>query len=197
MHENMFKKEIQLKEDECCIVFDFGCYFPYENTENLKFDFQLGMKKPDDWKINHRYPNGGYQTISKKIGRKVSKLGYPYVLKLNEQGPMLLTINVGIEEDYVSLVFPLETNMTKEKPVCALTMRYLFDVKRFSFTSTESVKDDRVFRYNWLSEPKDTMTKCDIVLATPTLAEDSCTLVYQDVITPFASTIEKLCVFIY
>lgn len=23
------KTEVQLAEDECCIIFDFGCFFPY------------------------------------------------------------------------------------------------------------------------------------------------------------------------
>lgn len=39
--------EIQLADDECCLVFDFGCYFPYSNTEDLIFDFSLGGGQPE------------------------------------------------------------------------------------------------------------------------------------------------------
>lgn len=82
--ENLIKDEIQLAEDECCIVFDFGCYFPYSNPEVLVFDFSLGMETIKDYKLNKRYSNKCYQTISRKYGRKVSKVGYPYVMKINE-----------------------------------------------------------------------------------------------------------------
>lgn len=39
MFGEVFNNEIKLKEDECCIVFDFGCYFPYEDADHLFFDF--------------------------------------------------------------------------------------------------------------------------------------------------------------
>ena len=41
--EELVKDEIQLADDECCIVFDFGCYFPYSNFEVLNFNFTLGV----------------------------------------------------------------------------------------------------------------------------------------------------------
>ena len=37
MHGDLLKNEIQLAKDECCVIFDFGCYFPYKNTEDLTF----------------------------------------------------------------------------------------------------------------------------------------------------------------
>ena len=117
MNIELIKNEIQLADDECCIVFDFGCYFPYANSEVLTFDFALGMEEFNDYKINHRYPNKQHQTISKKYGRKVSKLGYPYIMKLSEQHPMLLCLKVGIKEQYITMIFPLQTNMTKDKPI--------------------------------------------------------------------------------
>lgn len=35
MFGEVYNNEIKLKEDECCIVFDFGCYFPYEDADHL------------------------------------------------------------------------------------------------------------------------------------------------------------------
>lgn len=192
MHEELIEEEIQLAENECCIVFDFGCLFPYSNVEILKFEFQLGLESFDDYKMNHRYQNKGYQTISKKNGRKVSELGYPYVFNLSEQSLMLLVLKVGFKEKYITLVFPLETKMTKEKPVCVLSMHYIFDDNKFIFTSNEKAKDGEWYCHRWLSEPNDIISKMDRVLVAPIVSNHSDTLMYQDVITPYALTIEDL-----
>ena len=138
MHGDLLKNEIQLAKDECCVIFDFGCYFPYKNTEDLTFDFSLGGKQLHDKKLNHRYPNTGYQTISRKYGRKVSKLGYPYVMKLDEQDIMLLKIKVGLCENTNTLIFPIQTYMTQDRPACVLSMNYIFDEMKVRFMSHDS-----------------------------------------------------------
>ena len=71
MFEEVFNNEIKLKEDECCIVFDFGCYYPYEDADHLFFDFEFDGQIFNDKVINHRYPNKSYQTITKKYGRRL------------------------------------------------------------------------------------------------------------------------------
>lgn len=75
--------ENELNQNKGCIIFDFGCYFPYSNVQDLIFDFHLGLESFSDKKMNHRYPNKSYQTISRKYGRKVSKLGYPYFFDIH------------------------------------------------------------------------------------------------------------------
>lgn len=72
MFGEVFNNEIKLKEDECCIVFDFGCYYPYEDADHLFFDFEFDGQIFNDKVINHRYPNKSYQTITKKYGRRLS-----------------------------------------------------------------------------------------------------------------------------
>lgn len=67
MHGEVFNDEIKLKENECCIVFDFGCYCPYADTEHFVFDFKFDGQTLNDKVINHRYPNKAYQTITKKF----------------------------------------------------------------------------------------------------------------------------------
>jgi len=181
---NLLESDIQLAEDECCIIFDFGCYFPYSNPEILTFGFSLGEEQFDDYKINHRYPNRYYQTISKKSGRKVSKLGYPYIMKLDEQGPMRLCIKVGLKEQYISLIFPINTTMTKEKPICALSLHYNFDENKFSFISYGKV-DNGWAMHRWYSHDIEDNKKCenDKVLNKPHKGEaGSLTLIYEDVI---------------
>lgn len=141
MHGEVFNDEIKLKEDECCIVFDFGCYCPYVDTEHFVFDFEFDGQAFNDKVINHRYPNKAYQTITKKYCRRLSKVGYPYIFKLDEQGVKMLHIKIGLQSDklkqYITLNIPIETHMTKDRPACALTLRYFFDENRFIFESGE------------------------------------------------------------
>lgn len=188
-----FNNEIQLAEDECCIIFDFGCYFPYANPEILTFDFSLGEEEFEDKKLNHRYPNKGYQTISKTFGRKVSKLGYPYVMKINEQVPMLLCLKVGIKENVLTVIIGVKTNMTKEKPICSLSLQYLFDEHKMRFISNEICKDGGWLMHSWYNYEEERKCDGDIILKAPRKASNgSYTLIYDDFIEPCPSTIEDL-----
>lgn len=186
MNSELIKNEIKLSDDECCIVFDFGCYYPYANFENINFEFSLGMEKLDNYKINHRYPNKRYQTISKKYGRKVSKLGYPYIMKLDEQSLMILTLEVGIKEQNITLLFPLLTKMTRENPICGLTMHYLFDESKITFSTYEKVKDGGWVLHNWLNYESNDSGDIDILLNTPhRVSDESNILIYDDIIEPY------------
>ena len=132
MFGEVYNNEIKLKEDECCIVFDFGCYFPYEDADHLFFDFEFDEQIFNDKVINHRYPNKSYQTITKKYGRRLSKVGYPYIFKLDNQKLKMLHVKIGLQaeglkEQHITLNIPIETHMTKDKPACALTLHYFFD----------------------------------------------------------------------
>lgn len=187
------KNEIQLSEDECCIVFDFSCYFPYTNSNELTFNFSLGMEDFKDYKINNRYPNKYYQTISKKYGRKVSKIGYPYVMKLNEQVPMVLSLNIGIKDKCVTLVFPIHTKMTKDKPICALKFHYMFDKHEFYFISYEKTKDYCYHQHIWRSyKAEDKIKNNEIILNVSNIIDESNTIVYEDTIEPYELALQDL-----
>lgn len=195
MNRELIKDEIKLTNDECCIVFDFGCYFPYSNSDILTFDFSLGMNKFDDYKLNHRYPNKCYQTISKKYGRKVSKLGYPYIMKLNEQSPMLLNLKVGLKGQCITTIFPIQTKMTKDKPVCGLTLHWDFDKSNFRFISYEKEDNGGWQQHNWYSYEVETdrMGDSDILLGTPQkVDDDSFTIIYSDIIELFPTPLLEL-----
>lgn len=190
MHGDLLENEIQIAEDECCIIFDFGCYFPYKNTEDLTFDFSLGEKQFHDKKLNHRYPNTEYQTISRKYGRKVSKLGYPYIMKLDEQDLMLLKIKVGLCENTNTLIFPIQTYMTKDCPACVLSLYYIFDEMKVRFMSHEASKDGGWLQYNWYNYmPAESIGEKESMI---TGKMEGNHIIYHDVIKPFPSAKDNL-----
>ena len=199
MRRDLIKDEINLADDECCIVFDFGCYFPYSNTDILTFGFSLGAEEIHDYKINHRYPNKYYQTISKRCGRKISKLGYPYVMKLSDQTTtpitMLLCLKVGIiDEQYITAVFPLQTSLTKEKPICGLSLRYYFDKSRFCFTSYEKAENGW-HQHNWRNYEAENDIRCDtdILLNAPhRVSDEGYMLLYDNIIELYSSPLLDL-----
>ncbi|WP_195972417.1 hypothetical protein [Clostridium thermobutyricum] len=195
-YSEIIKNEINLAEDECCIVFDLGCYFPYSNANELTFDFALGMEQFNDYKINNRYPNKYYKTISRKYGRKVSKIGYPYVMKLNEQNPMLLCLNVGIKDKYITLVLPIYTKMTKDKPICALKFHYMFDKNEFYFISYEKAKDCGYYKHIWSSYKieDEINNNNEILLNISSIDKDSNMIVYENIIEPYSLSLQDLLV---
>lgn len=184
----------EINRGKGCAVFDFGCYFPYVDVEGLTFDFSLGMNSKKDKKINHRYPNKYYQTISRTYGRKVSKIGYPYFVEFdgNENEPRLLCLKVGFEKNVITQLFPLQFNLTKEKPVCGLSLKYNFEKQQFYFESCEPIENSNGWtQHRWSNYIFENGIETTLMM--PINKEDHSSLfVYQDVITPKACTMEKL-----
>lgn len=128
-----------------CIVFDFGAFFPYAN--NFSFEISLGLDKLPNQKLNHRYPNKSYYTITRKYGRKLSKVGYPYYFDFSnfeDEQKILLCVKAIIYEStdngkdrMINAVFPLKLNLTKDKPMCALSLRFIVDKMKYEFVSYE------------------------------------------------------------
>ena len=185
----------KISEGKGCIVFDFGCYFPYSNQDILTFNFKLGKEKLEQYKCNHRYPNNGYVTISKKMGRKVSKLGYPYFVDLDEEHIMLLEIEVGIRKNTVHLIFPIIVTLTKDEPICSLTLHFNFAEGSFKFTSGYKCKDGGWQRMVWTNREEDGDGKNVIFMDDPTPIEDTFTVLYHNVIIPYPQTVENLMIF--
>lgn len=150
---------------DACIVFDFGII---SYLENLDFSFSLGLEKITDIKLNKRYPNKDYRTISRKYGRKLSKIGYPYMLKLDEKidEVMLLVVHVGEKEtdNYLEMVFPLDVHLSKEKPI--LNIRFLID-EYFNLwiSSSRYSKDKKIENVEFTS--KKNMNNCNNILDKP------------------------------
>lgn len=126
--------EAELEKGNGIVVFDMMCYFPYANQKDLAFDFGLGMEELC-YKYNHRYPNKGCVTISKKEGRKVCKYGYPVAVPLDEEQLMICHMDIGIKDKTIKVAFPVRAKVTKEKPICGLTCRFDFDDGKLMITT--------------------------------------------------------------
>lgn len=182
-HMDLRQLEKEIKEfgneTDACIVFDFGIINP---LENLDFSFSLGMEEMTDIKLNRRYPNKNYCTITKKYGRKLSKVGYPYIMKLEEtiDEVMLLAIRVGKKgtDNYLEMIFPLEVHLSKEKPI--LYIRFLID-EEFSLRifSSRYSKDNKIESIELTNRPNKYAYKN--ILATPTKSGEH-TLIFSNVL---------------
>lgn len=196
---DLFQSEIELAEDEGCIVFDFGCYFPYPGDQDrLNFSFSLGMTEFKDYKVNRRYPNKGYKTITRKYGRRLSKIGYPYVMKLtdykeDEEQIFLLCIQIGVDgEEPWQLIFPVQTELTKEKPVCKLDFRFRFDKGEFYFESSARINEQHFSRM-WLNYEPEYLQERNMEIYYFTHPEvEKPMLIYGEVIEPLAAAVENL-----
>ena len=210
MHGNEIYNEIseQIEQGKGCIVFDFAIlyHYPLNDGEELIFKFRLGSESGfSDMKLNHRYPNKNYYTISRKMGRRLCKCGYPYFFDLDENSPFtaILVVTTGFrrnrETKTVDALFPLSVQLTKDRPVCGLTLRMLFDEGKVDFISHATTG-----HYGWKPRfwsNKLTPAEIDryqddvILLDEPTLMneDDSFSpLVYSTVIEPLAEKATEL-----
>ena len=176
-----------------CIVLDFSCYFPYANQDCLEFKFKLGEDELEPYKYNHRYPNRDYVTISKKMGRRVSRIGYPVFVDLNDEYFFILEIEVGIK-DYktVQLGFPVIIKLTEEKPVCNLGFRFNFDAATFQFESYYEHENDGMIGHRhtiWTNKEEHNIENAIVI--TPLIQDYSKNGVYvAEVLTPHPQTFE-------
>ena len=181
MDTRQIEKEMKEFGDgaNACVVFDFGIM---NQMENLDFSFSLGMEEITDIKLNRRYPNKMYRTISRKYGRKLSKVGYPYMVKLEDTLDELILLAVRIGEkdtdNYLEMIFPLEVHLSKEKPI--LNIQILID-KDYTLliSSTRYLWDNKVEHVVLTNRPS--KNNCVNILATPTKSGEH-TLIFGDVL---------------
>lgn len=182
MDLEQLEKEIQEFGNgaNACIVFDFGII---NYLESLDFSFSLGMENMKDIKLNRRYPNKTYRTISRKYGRKLSKVGYPYMLKIEEKidETILLAIRIGKKDtkNYLDMIFPLEIHLSKEKPVLEIKFLINENFDLWISSSRYSRKDYKI--ENVLLTNKYNKNNCKNMLETSTKNGEH-TLIYSDVL---------------
>lgn len=180
------RDEISLQEGECCIVFDLSCYYPYANQDEVVFDFSFGGEEFCDYKKNHRYPNQGYKTISKQYDRNVSKVGYPYIMRLENQREMLLCVKVGFKgKEIASISFPVQTSMTSECPYCVVSLKYTLEKGAFTICSVEELKRGCCNVRRWVSDESIAKEEFGTVMRGRRL-KGSKNVVYDTIITPYA-----------
>lgn len=188
----------QTEQGKGCIIFDFGLFFPYclRENEQIVFRFKLGMNEMPEQKVNHRYRNKGYFTITRKKGRRLYKCGYPHFFDFKEGEPVLylLCITFGLvkdgNEETIDLVFPLELHPTKEKSAFGLSLHLKFETGKLWFTSHE--KDEKTIgwkQHSWSTEQLCTpytplvVAECD---------DESYTCIFVPSIKPFAQRPDEL-----
>ncbi len=121
----------ELKNHKHCIVFDFGFFLPqnrFEKNEDVFFEILVNGELLPDQKINHRYSNKAYYTITKKAGYKLNKLGYPFFYeKKDKKEQLTLTLRIGkneygVRKEETEISFPVILETTNKKPVCGLSL---------------------------------------------------------------------------
>lgn len=127
-NDYLFHKEVYRTEgidllnmSDKLLVLDFGCFCKDLLTDNLHFDFRLGSHNCNNKKLNHRYPNKAFATLSKKYKNKmISKLGYTVVIsksELDENGVFrdTLFVELGNRDNYSVMMFPLLIDFSDHK----------------------------------------------------------------------------------
>ena len=136
--------------------FDIACYFPYRNQDIISIDFGLfsdDFLDPGKWddvtdrffldtKLNHRYPNKNYVTLSKRTGRKVSKTGYPVVdtiEKLNSYRYLIMRFSIW--DEVGGFLFPIKIELSEQKPIGNLSFQMGVDDDTITFVNLVSNKN--------------------------------------------------------
>lgn len=124
--KNIIESEIQLADDECCIIFDICGHNTNPNAE-VSVEFALDSQPYADFTEDRKnYTGKKLTTVVKTYSQhQKSHLGYPIIMKLDEQTPQILHILLTVEMEEFSFThimsFPLLTTMTAEKPFCWLS----------------------------------------------------------------------------
>ena len=179
-----------------CIVINAGIFFPYLNgSENpLIFSIDINRNPLKNTKLNHRYPNRRYYTITRKYGRRVSKIGYPYFINLSDKPQrLLLTIHVGVGEKVINICVPVVVHLTEDLPCCSLNLNFMFETCEFSIISYRK-DEDGWYYYSWTAAKEVNVKKHEHgeSIGTPTIDIKTHTLFFQREITPFPQKMEDL-----
>lgn len=152
------------------VLLDLAFFVPFNNPED--FDVQFGIVQDksidslngkknsvvnrEDFKLNHRYSNRNIFTISKKNGRKISKLGYPVIVDLKER-QLLLKIVLTYHDSPVTLFFPLMINLSEDNPFATLLLKFDAGNAEIVFATTKFFSaDDKIakIRHKYYSNRK-------------------------------------------
>jgi hypothetical protein len=133
--------------------------------------------------------------FSAKIGEMIPKDIHDDNAVIDENCEFVVTEEI---KQSVQMVFPLQLNMTKEKPVCGLMLRY---IPKDGTVYLESYYKDGIGYKNclWVNKDEDTYKRrCnDFVLLHGTvdyIEDKNGMVIYGNIIEPFPSTLDELLV---
>ena len=133
--KEVLDREIVYGEDECIFILDIAFYGVIGNVNYLptRLNFLVNDRQYNDFKVNHRYPNDSYLTITKTYGKYVSRLGYPVVLKVAEaKEPIKVTLQMYTtrnDEEFLELQVNLflQMNCDMKHRIGDMTIKYFYD----------------------------------------------------------------------
>ena len=142
--EKRLREEIQLADGEGCIIFNFGYQLSPQETD-LEISFCLGME--EEQKSEHLPLIKGHEVAVKNYGDKLSTVGYPYKVKLNESNLSIVTIHFDTKRNGVpgrlSVSFGINGILTKEEPLANVTA--LLNHTCFTVFSIKNYDRDRIY----------------------------------------------------
>lgn len=207
MHGELIVKELEnevIYNHKACIVFDSIVYFPVENIRGSNFQFSVGIDGYPfaDCRLNHRYPNKEYYTISRKYGRRLSKIGYPYFLDLQDgKQKLLVSIHYSFLDASINIKFPIEINLTEKNPVCGLGIRYMPQDTELILATYEKEDDGGWMPRRWkgimnnsYEHKEDEMVfgKYAKTMGSPSFDKDTKTWVFDEIVKPASQKLEDL-----
>lgn len=219
MWEDKLFNEIKLNKNEGCILFNFiicrsendfisGGY-PSINPSEAKryFEFSYGNINFNDILLKPRCHSIILSKVLKDYEDKISKIGYPFIFKLNEQKSEMLNVKTENNNGQkINISIPLETNVSKEYPACALTFFYYPEENKFIFEADEFIKTNKktinevtyttidFVPHFWTNknEPFECETKGDITILENLNKTDDLTFTYNQTIKLSSSAIDEL-----
>lgn len=110
-----------------------------------------------------------------------------------------MNVEVGVYNESVNLIFPVLLTVTKEKPVCVLSLHFRFDDMEFDFFTNYPDEDDiGWYTHHWTNFLPEPVTD-DIIRDYSICHKARClgnnALIYQDVITPVPCELSKIIVY--
>ena len=116
----------------------------FDDETHMLEEYCSDVNYTQDVKMNHRFPNKLYHTMSQTAGRKVSKMGYCFVDSIeNLNKKRLLCAKVESQLDVVIYMIPIQLSLTSDMPVgvCELWLNRTY-WNQFSIKTWESDNGD-------------------------------------------------------
>lgn len=141
---------------------DIGVYFPYKNQDAVTCKIGLlndtilndeDTENDDKYLFtdvihNHRYKNKGYVTLSKKVGRKICKTGYPIYAPIGVLNNIeMFLMKFGIRNETMMMCFPINIILTEDRPIGGFKLKIHDWEKTWDQNETKNMGFD--FTTNW------------------------------------------------
>ncbi len=109
--------------------------------------------------------------------------------------PILMTINIGFSNEKFSFVLPIKLKMNNKNRFCNLSFNYVFDKGYITFFSSKATKEGYISVKYWANYTNEMAVKDVVSLKKIEKLDDkhNYLLVFDDIVTPQATTLSKVC----